>query len=699
MRNPRRRHRSRLAVVVGLLAASLAWPAVPATTPAAGAAGIISAVFMDVADADGLRVVQTFKPPDLAVLWDDVTGELIVEARPGGDVEWRIRMGPPHGDPLTEGPYDALGGDPTPADAGLTAEHNGSPCMGGTFDVDDIDPDPVKDTPAVMTRLSISFAQSCAGKSIHGELRWNTDLGFSAVGYSADPGAPLALAVPSAETFAGNYSELSTLTLKNHGTQPLVFGTVTLIDEAVHRWYVGVDECSGQTIAAGAECTLSLRAVDWIPDIYDDVLSLPVNLPGGALRIRLPSFIQAATFVPIQPVRLLNTRSNIGITGKLPNKAARTLTVVNRTPGIPASNIPANAVAVTGNLTITGQSSPGHAALTTSLQNNPTTSTLNVPLGNTRANGTIVRLTSGGTLGITWVGAAGSTTHAIFDATGYFIPSDPVGGPRDGNFSAGFAPYRVLDSRTGQGFSGALRPNVPKTFTVPLTGVWNVSEAVTGNLTVVKPTGAGHITIGPAPVTNPTTSTLNFPAGDTRANNVVVKLGGTTGAKTLSLSYVGPPNTTAHVVFDVTGAFGPNGTLGYVPLEPSRVVDSRIAKGITTGRIQAGTSKEAPIENRFPTDPSRNLPPDSSLEPLLFKHAITGNATFVGPTRPGHLTVLGASPPFPPTTSTINSPAGDTRANGVIIGPCCGIVAAFWYEAPSGGFTHVVFDVYGYFIQ
>jgi hypothetical protein len=240
---------------------------------------------------------------------------------------------------------------------------------------------------------------------------------------------------------------------------------------------------------------------------------------------------------------------------------------------------------------------------------------------------------------------------------------------------------------------------VPKTFSVPLAGVWGESVAVTGNLTVVKPTGAGHVTVGPAAVTNPTTSTLNFPVGDTRANNVVVKLGGPINARTLSVTYVGPPNTTAHVVFDVTGAFGPHGTLGYVPLEPSRVVDSRIGNGITTGRIQGSSSKEAPIENRFPADPSRNLPPDSSTGDVLFKHAITGNATFVQPTRAGHLTVLGQSPPSAPATSSINSPAGDTRANGVILSQCCNIVAAFWYEAPTDGFTHVVLDVYGYFIQ
>ena len=688
------------AALTVILAATFAAPAAQAA-PATVAAGSIRAVFVDVLDEAGKHVLQTWTEPDatLDVSWDG--DQLFVQADAAEPVVSQvIRMGPPLGKALPAGPYEAPAPEPnalTPFLVRTQGGPGGYTCEGDSFTIRGISPVPQPDVPTTITALSASFVQQCANLTVRGEIRWNSALGFSAVGYASDPRPDYELAVPGAETFAGTYSALKSITLKNYGTQPLTFGLVDLLDEAVDRWYVGVDTCSNQTVAAGATCTLGLRAIDWIPNNYEDGLALPVSTARGLLRIRLPSAILSARFVPIQPVRLLDTRIDLGIAGRLPNKAARTLTVENRTQGDPTRNIPSEAVAVTGNLTITGQTSAGHAALTTSLHNDPPTSTLNVPLGNTRANGTIVRLTSGGTLGITWVGSTGSTTHAVFDATGYFVPVDVISGVRHGNFSAGFTPYRVLDSRTGQGFSGALQPNV--TFTVPLAGVWNESEAVTGNLTVVKPTGAGHVTIGPTPVTNPTTSTLNFPTGDTRANNVVVKLGSTVSTKTLSVTYVGPPNTTAHVVFDVTGAFGPGGSLGYVPLEPSRVVDSRIAKGITTGRIQAGSGKEAQIENLIPGDPSRNLPPDSSTEPLLFKHAVTGNATFVGPTRAGHLTVLGALPSSQPPTSTINSPAGDTRANGVILSSCCPPSAAFWYAAPSGGLTHVVFDVYGYFIQ
>ena len=85
--------------------------------------------------------------------------------------------------------------------------------------------------------------------------------------------------------------------------------------------------------------------------------------------------------------------------------------------------MPAGAVAVTGNLTVTEQTSRGFVALTPAPTNSPTTSTLNFPLGDNRANGVTVALSGTGTLSATYMGEVGSaTTQLIFDVTGYFVP-------------------------------------------------------------------------------------------------------------------------------------------------------------------------------------------------------------------------------------------------------------------------------------
>jgi hypothetical protein len=81
----------------------------------------------------------------------------------------------------------------------------------------------------------------------------------------------------------------------------------------------------------------------------------------------------------------------------------------------------------------------------------------------------------------------------------------------------------------------------------------DTATAVTGNLTATGMTAAGFVSLGPDPLPNPPSSTLNFPVGDNRANGVTVALSGT---GTLSATYNGGPNgSTTHLIFDVTGYF------------------------------------------------------------------------------------------------------------------------------------------------
>ena len=99
---------------------------------------------------------------------------------------------------------------------------------------------------------------------------------------------------------------------------------------------------------------------------------------------------------------------------------------------------------------------------------------------------------------------------------------------------------------------------------------------MTGNLTVTQQTSAGFLYIGPSPMNNPTSSTLNFPMGDDRANAVTVALG---SGGSLSVTYAAPTlGPTAQVIFDVTGYFVARSSSGatYVPLTPTRLLDTRV---------------------------------------------------------------------------------------------------------------------------
>jgi len=128
---------------------------------------------------------------------------------------------------------------------------------------------------------------------------------------------------------------------------------------------------------------------------------------------------QPSTYVPLTPTRLLDTRFGNGLSGPFSAGVPRTVQISGR------GGVPANATAVTGNLTVTGQTAAGYVYLGPESTATPPTSTLNFPAGDTRANGVTVALGPTGILGATFGGPGGASTHLVFDVTGYFVVLGP----------------------------------------------------------------------------------------------------------------------------------------------------------------------------------------------------------------------------------------------------------------------------------
>ena len=254
-----------------------------------------------------------------------------------------------------------------------------------------------------------------------------------------------------------------------------------------------------------------------------------------------------STYHPLTPTRILDSRDGTGGPGgALGSRSPRTFAVTG------AGGVPANATAVTGNLTVTGQTSLGYLYVGPTAMTNPTSSTLNFPVGDSRANAVTVALGGTGSLSVTYASPdASSTAHVIFDVTGYFTPD------MTGSTFVPLSPSRILDSRSGTGGISLLKSHVAQSFAVTggSGGVPAGATAVTGNLTVTQQNSLGFLYLGPDPMDNPTSSSLNFPVGDDRANAVTVALG--IGGR-LSVTYAAPTlDKTAHVIFDVTGYFEP----------------------------------------------------------------------------------------------------------------------------------------------
>jgi hypothetical protein len=124
-----------------------------------------------------------------------------------------------------------------------------------------------------------------------------------------------------------------------------------------------------------------------------------------------------ALFYPLPPSRLVDTRPGVlasQLAGQFSANAPRTFAPIGH------AGISPDATALTANLTIVGQTAAGYASITPTATANPATSTINFPLGDTRANGVTVPLNGSGGLAIVYKAAAGKKTHLIFDVTGYF---------------------------------------------------------------------------------------------------------------------------------------------------------------------------------------------------------------------------------------------------------------------------------------
>jgi hypothetical protein len=249
-----------------------------------------------------------------------------------------------------------------------------------------------------------------------------------------------------------------------------------------------------------------------------------------------------ATFNSITPVRFLDTRISVGLTGPFHEGTPRTFQVGG------VMGVPADAIAISGNLTVTRQTAAGYVSATPDPTSTPATSTLNFPVADNRANGVVVPLSATGSLSVVYKAKAGSTTDLILDVSGYYL-SD-LNGLRFFPLNPG----RRLDSRVGipPGIT-TFHTGVPQTTVIDgHEGVPTGAEAITGNLTVTQQTKLGYASITPDPTSTPLTSTINFPVGDNRANGVTVPVN---GSGSLSLVYKAGVGATTALLLDVTGYF------------------------------------------------------------------------------------------------------------------------------------------------
>lgn len=211
----------------------------------------------------------------------------------------------------------------------------------------------------------------------------------------------------------------------------------------------------------------------------------------------------------ISPVRIWDTRSGPGVTGRLGATQTRNLPVAG------VSGVPAGATAVVLNVTGVKPTLPTHLTVWPTGSTRPQASHLNVPAGDIRANMVVAKVGQDGTVSI--YNNAG-TVDLVADVVGWF-------GPNGATFTA-VDPARLWDSRTGPGTVGRLGTGgVGQVVVAGSHGVPSDAKAVVLNLTAVAPEASTHLSVWPSGSPMPLASNLNVPPGDTRANLVTVKVG------------------------------------------------------------------------------------------------------------------------------------------------------------------------------
>jgi hypothetical protein len=255
----------------------------------------------------------------------------------------------------------------------------------------------------------------------------------------------------------------------------------------------------------------------------------------------------------------------------------------------------------------------------------------------------------------------------VVDLEGYFAaPNGPAG-----EFQP-LTPDRILDTRTGNGTTAA-KLGPAKTLNLQVTGRGGVPStgvsAVVMNVTVTNPNAPGFLTVFPTGALAPLASNLNFIAGQTVANRVMVGVG--SGGQVSIFNGLGSTD----VIADVGGYFTDSSASGqlFSPLAPLRILDTR--------------------------SPSQTLGPTGTLALSMAQASVPADATAVilnvtatNTTAASFFTVYPAGT-AQPLASDLNWIGGKTVPNLVVVKLGTAGVALF----NQFGSADAIVDILGYF--
>lgn len=398
-------------------------------------------------------------------------------------------------------------------------------------------------------------------------------------------------------------------------------------DSATYTIYFGdgtsqVVTTTGQSFSVNHTFAAYSDIIDYATVYVTDASKRPEILAQAVANL-------GAGYVPVTPLRILDTRNAIGIDTKTPITAGSDVVVQVAGEG----GVPANASAIVANVTAVSPTGSGYLTVYADGQSLPKTSSLNYSTGQTVPNLVTTRITDGKIR----VHVAGTgTVHVLVDLEGYY------GDAGDGYAATG--PKRVLDTREAIGVPTKTPLAAGGTITLSLTSSLPAGvTTVAMNITETGATGNGVLTVYPAGTSLPNASNLNFSTGQTLANEVIVPV--VNGKVQIHDAGHGA----VHVIADLAGYYGSSATDYFIPYQPLRLADTRNGTG-----------------NTDPASAQRTEELQESAVTTYVSEAAVYNLTETQPTSSGFLTLFPGGTSVP-TASDINFTTGMTRANMVMV--------------------------------
>ncbi|MGW7306435.1 hypothetical protein ACWGI1_12760 [Streptomyces sp. NPDC054835] len=377
----------------------------------------------------------------------------------------------------------------------------------------------------------------------------------------------------------------------------------------------------------------------------------PAQTAWGALDVTGSSLTTLpGTYTPVTPTRLMDTRSGLGVPQAKVGPDGKVALKVAGRAGVPVEGL----TSVVLNVTATNSTAGGFVSVYPHDTRRTSASNLNFTAGRTSANLVTVPVVDG------WVefyNRSGSV-DLLADVAGYYTEGT------SGSAYQPVTPKRLMDTRNGTGVAKA-KVGANGTVTLPVTEPG--ATAVVMNVTATNPTATSFVSVHPYGTPRTAASNLNFTAGQTVPNLVVVPV------KDGKVTFYNKSGT-VDLVADVAGYFKKDTGSVFTGMQPKRLMDTRDGTGVIKGKVGAGRTVSLSVGVKYT--------------------AVVLNVTVTHPTAAGFVSVY---PAWTTRTaaSNLNFTAGQTVPNLVVVPVKEGKVT-FYNHA---GTVDLIADIAGYYTR